>query len=148
MTLKNTDILSGYTKEGVAQKYFIYERGKTHEPIEVVLNYDIEKQIAYLKENFPCTEDYLLPIITTDASQKALYEHIINKRKKFNKHLKRMAQLMEFLEGLEDLFTNVIRHSFTMFIISNCILLSVKYLILTNARIGNDLEASFVRFVA
>lgn len=43
-TLKNTDILNGYTKEGVAQKYFIYERDKTHEPIEVALNNDIEKQ--------------------------------------------------------------------------------------------------------
>lgn len=113
-TLKNTDILSGYTKEGIAQKYFIYERDKTHEPIEVALNNDIEKQIAYLKENFPCTEDYLLPIVTTNETGKALYEHIINKRKKFNKYLKRMAQLMEFPEGLEDLSTYFARHSFAM----------------------------------
>ena len=113
-TLKNTDILSGYIKEGIAQKYFIYERDKTHEPIEVALNNDIEKQITYLKENFPCTKDYLLPIVTTDESGKALYEHIINKRKKFNKYLKRMAQLMEFPEGLEDLSTYFARHSFAM----------------------------------
>lgn len=113
-TLKNADILNGYTKEGVAQKYFIYERDKTHEPIEVALNNDIEKQIAYLKENFPCTEDYLLPIVTTNESGKALYEHIINKRKKFNKYLKRMAKLMEFPEGLEDLSTYLARHSFAM----------------------------------
>lgn len=113
-TLKNADILNGYTKEGVAQKYFIYERDKTHEPIEVALNNDIEKQITYLKENFPCTEDYLLPIVTTNETGKALYEHIINKRKKFNKYLKRMAKLMEFPEGLEDLSTYFARHSFAM----------------------------------
>ena len=51
-TLKNTDILNGYTKEGVEQKYFIYERDKTHESIEIALNKDIEKQIAFLKEHF------------------------------------------------------------------------------------------------
>ena len=113
-TLKNADILNGYTKEGVAQKYFIYERDKTHEPIEVALNNDIEKQITYLKENFPCTEDYLLPIVTTNETGKALYEHIINKRKKFNKYLKRMAKLMEFPEGLEDLSTYFARHSEAM----------------------------------
>lgn len=113
-TLKNTDILSGYTKEGIAQRYFIYERDKTHEPIEVDLNKDIEQQINYLKENFPCMENYLLPIVTTDENGKALYEHILNKRKKFNKYLKRMAKLMEFPEGLEDLSTYFTRHSFAM----------------------------------
>lgn len=112
--LKNTDILNGYTKEGVAQKYFIYERDKTHEPIEIALNRDIEQQIACLKENFSCLEDYLLPIVTANESGKALYEHIINKRKKFNKYLKKMAKIMEFPEGLEDLSTYFARHSFAM----------------------------------
>lgn len=113
-TLKNSDIQYGFTKEGVEQKFFIYERDKTHEPIEVALNRDIENQINYLKENFPCKEDYLLPIITTDETGKALYEHIINKRKKFNKYLKKMAKIMEFPEGLDDLSTYFARHSFAM----------------------------------
>ena len=113
-TLKNSDIKYGFTKEGVKQKFFIYERDKTHEPIEVALNKDIERQIIYLKENFPCRADYLLPVITTDETGKALYEHIINKRKKFNKYLKKMAKIMEFPEGLDDLSTYFARHSFAM----------------------------------
>lgn len=113
-TLKNTDIKYGFTKEGVEQKFFIYERDKTHEQIEVALNKDIEREITYLKENFPCRADYLLPVITTDETGKVLYEHIINKRKKFNKYLKKMAQIMEFPEGLDDLSTYFARHSFAM----------------------------------
>ena len=112
--LKDTDILSGFTKKGEPMKYYIYEREKTHEPIEVALNKDIEKQINYLKENFPCTGDYLLPIVTTDENGRTLYNHITEKRKKFNKYLKRMAHLMEFPEGLEDLSTYFARHSFAM----------------------------------
>lgn len=112
--LKNTDILNGFTKKGEPMKYFIYEREKTHEPIEVALNKDIEKQIQCLKENFPCTGNYLLPIITTDENGKALYNHITEKRKKFNKYLKKMAKIMEFPEGLEDLSTYFARHSFAM----------------------------------
>lgn len=40
--LKTTDIQNGFTKKGEPMKYFIYEREKTHEPIEVALNKDIE----------------------------------------------------------------------------------------------------------
>ena len=113
-TLKNTDILNGYTKEGVEQKYFIYERDKTHESIEIALNKDIEKQIAFLKEHFLCMEGYLLPVVTVSNCGKVLYEHIIEKRKKFNKYLKKMAKIMEFPEGLEGLSTYFARHSFAM----------------------------------
>lgn len=112
--LKNTDILNGFTKKGEPMKYFIYERGKTHEPIEVALNKDIERQITSLKENFLCTDDYLLLIVTTGENGKALYNHIIEKRKKFNRYLKKMAKIMEFPEGLEDLSTYFARHSFAM----------------------------------
>lgn len=112
--LKNTDILNGFTKKGEPMKYFIYEREKTHEPIEVALNKDIERQITSLKENFLCTGNYLLPIVTTGENGKALYNHIIEKRKKFNRYLKKMAKIMEFPEGLEDLSTYFARHSFAM----------------------------------
>lgn len=112
--LKTTDIQNGFTKKGEPMKYFIYEREKTHEPIEVALNKDIETEISYLRENFKCTGDYLLPIVTTEENGKALYNHITEKRKKFNKYFKKMAKIMEFPEGLADLSTYFARHSFAM----------------------------------
>lgn len=112
--LKTTDIQYGFTKKGEPMKYFIYEREKTHEPIEVALNKDIEAVINYLREHFNCTGDYLLPIVSTEKNGKALYNHISEKRKKFNKYLKKMAKIMDFPEGLADLSTYFARHSFAM----------------------------------
>lgn len=110
--LKASDIQNGFTKKGEPMKYFIYEREKTHGPIEVALNKNIETDISYLRENFKCTDDYLLPIVTTRENGKALYNHITEKRKKFNKYFKKMAKIMEFPEGLADLSTYFARHSF------------------------------------
>lgn len=92
--LKTTDIQNDFTKKEEPMKYFIYEREKTHEPIEVALNKDIETKISYRRANFKCPDDYLLPIVTT---KEKLYITILQKNgKSLTNTLRRWRRLWNF----------------------------------------------------
>lgn len=114
--LKQSDIKHSFNKKGEPIEYFIYTRQKTKEIIEIQLNEDIKNQIKILQLSmFKRFENYLLPIITTsNLSPIELSSHIINKRKKLNKYLKEMAEIMEFPTAIQDLSSYFARHSFAM----------------------------------
>lgn len=118
--LKKTDLLTGYNTCGECFQYIIFYRSKTNEPIEVVLNPDIRNQIDFLTNNYETVEDYLLPIVTTPSlDAEALYNHIAEKRKKLNKYLKKMAEIMNFPETfVKHISTYYARHSFAMKMLS------------------------------
>ena len=95
-------------------EYFTYRRGKSKKVIEVVINKDIREQIDFLK-SLQTVDDYLLPIVTVSGLEgRKLYEHIKNKRKKFNKFIQKMTVIMGFPEGLLDVTSYFARHSFAM----------------------------------
>lgn len=113
--LKVTDIKNSFDTSNKPIQYFIFERNKTHEPIQIVINKDIKAQIDFLRNNFETIEDYLLPIITTpNLDEKARYNHVVGKRKKMNKYLKRMSKEMGFPVALHDITVYIARYSFAM----------------------------------
>ena len=117
MTLRESDIKMGYNSDQEEIRYFTYYRKKTKEPIEIQINNDIQTEINRLRDpEFGVPADnFLLPIVTkTNLSPEELERFKINKRKKFNKYLKEMAELMDFPEGIDDISSYFARHSFAM----------------------------------
>ena len=112
--LKVSDIMKGFNRDGMPIEYFTYRRGKSKKVIEVVINKDIREQIDFLK-SLQTVDDYLLPIVTVSGLEgRKLYEHIKNKRQKFNKFIQKMTVIMGFPEGLLDVTSYFARHSFAM----------------------------------
>lgn len=112
--LRKSDIIETPTKDGNLIKIIAYHRTKTHKQYRIPISDDLQNEIKWFDENYYCIGDYLLPIVSMDKEAEALQEHIINKRKKFSKELKKIAQLLEFPEAFKDLSTYVSRHSFAM----------------------------------
>ena len=52
--LKVTDIKRCFNTRGEPIEYFVYERSKTHEPIEVIINGDIREQIEHYRFSRTC----------------------------------------------------------------------------------------------
>lgn len=115
--IKKTDIKHGFSKDGKPIRYFVYQRSKTGEFIEIQINTDIQKQIDILNNvnlGIPAN-DYLLPVVLLeDLEGSRLTKYIVDKRKKYNKYLKQMAEVMEFPEGINDMTSYFARHSFAM----------------------------------
>ncbi|MDL2208906.1 site-specific integrase [Parabacteroides sp. OttesenSCG-928-J18] len=117
MKLKESDIKTGLNNKHEEIQYFIYERSKTKEYIEIQINDDIQRELDSLKDpEFGTPVDgYLLPIVTKKGLTSAELEIFkINKRKKLNKYLKEMAEIMGFPESIRDMSTYFARHSFAM----------------------------------
>ena len=113
--LKITDIKKGFDTKDNPMEYFTFYRNKTNEPIEVVINKDIRKQIDFLRSNFETIEDYLFPIITVPGlDADARYKHVREKRKKLNKYLKRMVEMLGFPDALHEITVYFARYSFAM----------------------------------
>lgn len=112
--LKKSDIIETLTKDGNLIRIIAYHRTKTHKQYRIPISNDLQNEIEWFNENYSCVGDYLLPIVSMDKEAEALQEHIINKRKKFSKELKKIARLLEFPEAFQDLSTYVSRHSFAM----------------------------------
>lgn len=115
--IKKLDIKDRFNTNGDPIRYFIYQRSKTGESIEVQINEDIQRQIDILSDTtlgVPA-DGYLLPIVCLSGLDGTrLTKYIIDKRKKYNKHLKKMAEIMEFPKGINDMTSYFARHSFAM----------------------------------
>lgn len=115
--VKKSDIKHGFSKDGKPIRYFTYQRSKTGEFIEIQINDDIQRQIDILNDvtlGIPAN-DYLLPVVLLeDLEGSRLTKYIVDKRKKYNKYLKQMAEAMEFPEGINDMTSYFARHSFAM----------------------------------
>lgn len=87
--LKKSDIIETPTKDSNLIKIIAYHRTKTHKQYRIPISNDLRNEIEWFNENYSCIGNYLLPIVTMDKEAEALQEHIINKRKKFSKELKK-----------------------------------------------------------
>ena len=113
--LKVTDIKKGFDTKGNPMEYFTFYRNKTNEPIEIVINKDIKEQIDFLRNNFDTIEDYLLPIVTVSGlGAETRYNHVREKRRKLNKYLKRMVEMLGFPDALHEISVYFARYSFAM----------------------------------
>ncbi|MDU1905816.1 MAG: tyrosine-type recombinase/integrase [Dysgonomonas sp.] len=98
------------------EKYIVYKRYKLRhnnstKPLYVKITSELESLINWFKYNTLLNTNYLTPCITKNYSHSKLYEHIKNRRGRYNDALKDVAKEL----GIEiNLTTYVSRHSVAM----------------------------------
>jgi len=112
--LKKSDIKKTITKDGKQISEICYERAKTHRIYSIQIRQEIQEQLDWFGKNYTVVGDYLLPCVTIDHQGENLTNHIINRRKRYAKGLKKIAKLLEFPEALLDISTYYSRHSYAM----------------------------------
>ena len=98
------------------KKYIVYKRhklkhNKSTKMMYIKITSDIVALIDWFKQNTLLTTDYITPCITRDYSKAKLYEHIKNRRGRYNDGLKKVAQELNINVNLT---TYVARHSVAM----------------------------------
>lgn len=98
-------------------RFICYRRHKTESKkakiIQIKITDNIQSLLTWFKKNTKLVDDYLLPVITKkgyDGQQ--LYDHIRDRNRKFNKHLKTLGNDLKF-EGIR-LSSYQARHSYAM----------------------------------
>jgi integrase len=98
-------------------RFICYRRHKTESKkakiIQIKITDNIQSLLTWFKKNTKLVDDYLLPVITKkgyDGQQ--LYDHIRDRNRKFNKHLKTLGNDLKF-EGIM-LSSYQARHSYAM----------------------------------
>ena len=118
--LKETNIETKFLQDGKAQKFIIFNRLKTDEGISVPLTEPIKKILIWAKANTTNKNEYLLPIITNNKlTGEKLTNHINQRRKRLNMHLRTIAENLEFPDGLLKLSSYYARHSYATTMLRN-----------------------------
>lgn len=98
-------------------RFICYRRHKTESKkakiIQIKITDNIQSLLDWFKKNTKLVDDYLLPVITKkgyDGQQ--LYDHIRDRNRKFNKHLKTLGKDLKFV-GIR-LSSYQARHSYAM----------------------------------
>ncbi|MCT4645766.1 MAG: site-specific integrase [Carboxylicivirga sp.] len=96
--------------------YIVYKRQKTKnqpkvKPIQIKITSEINRLMDSLRKFRKPIGSYLLPIVTIDHSGEKLHTHIINKRKRYNIYLKKLAKELELEFNLT---SYVSRHTMAM----------------------------------
>jgi len=111
-TLTNRNIL-----KFESGKYIAYRRqkteGKNSKIIKIKISENIQSLLDWFKTNTNLVEDYLTPVVTIEGYEgEQLYNHIRDRYRRFNKHLKTLATKLNF-DGVQ-LSSYVSRHSYAM----------------------------------
>lgn len=98
-------------------KYICYRRHKTETKkakiIQIKITDNIQSLLFWFKKNTKLVGDFLLPVITKKGYEgQKLYDHIRDRNRKFNKHLKTLGEDLKF-EGIR-LSSYQARHSYAM----------------------------------
>ena len=117
--LKKSDVKNTVTKDGNQVNEIYYERSKTHKIYTIQIRREIREQLDWFNNNYTTVGDYLLPCITIDHKGEMLTKHIINRRKRYTKGLKKIAEQLEFPESLLNITTYYSRHSYAMAMLSS-----------------------------
>ena len=112
--------MAALTKDSIkfdsGTKCLVYKRQKPERSarfIFIQISEQIQILLDWFKNNSPLIDDYLVPIVSIEGKEgDKLYEHIRNRNKKFNIHLKSLATKLKF-EGVK-LTSYVSRHSYAM----------------------------------
>lgn len=100
--------------DGKDEKPFIVLfRSKTGSKLEIPINSQVKQLLDWFDANYSEKKDYLLPIITNHKLEgEKLNEHIICRRKRYNKHLKTIANKLDFPDAISDISSYFARHSY------------------------------------
>lgn len=112
--------MAALTKDSIkfdsGQRCIVYKRQKTEGKarfIYIQISDQIQNLIDWFKDNCVLIGNFLIPIISVEGYEgEPLYNHIRNRNKKFNIHLKKLATELKF-EGVK-LTSYVSRHSYAM----------------------------------
>lgn len=113
--LRTSSLISSFNKDGEPVKVITYSRAKTQEDIEVTINSDIQRQIDALLTLAEPVDDYLLPLISVPGLEgEKLDNHLVDRRRRFNRYLKDLVRSIGFPEEIVKISSYFARHSYAM----------------------------------
>lgn len=112
--LTNQNIQLAITTKGEEISVLRYQRAKTQGEFEILIDDNIQRELDWFTENTRLFGNYILPIIKTNVSEEKENDYIAQKRKRFNRNLKRIAKELELPESQLDITSYHARHSFAM----------------------------------
>ncbi|WP_319479732.1 site-specific integrase [uncultured Draconibacterium sp.] len=111
--LKKSNIESEFDIEGNETHIIKFQRSKTSEGIKIPISLEVQQLLQYFELNYPLENGQLLPIITNyKLKDEKLHNHINGRRKRFNKHLKTVSQILKFPDNLVGFTFYHARHSY------------------------------------
>lgn len=98
-------------------KYIVYRRQKTESKNSKILRIKITEPIQqildWFKTNSSLVDDYLLPVVSISGYEgEKLYTHVRDRYKKYNRHLKKLGERLEFKDIR--LSSYMSRHTYAM----------------------------------
>ena len=102
------------TKKSKEVTVMQYRRSKTKGTFDILVTPNIQRELDWFKKNTALYEDYVLPIIRTDVSPEGLDEYLKQRRKRFNRSLRTLAQKLELPKSQQNITIYTARHSFAM----------------------------------
>jgi site-specific recombinase XerD len=118
--LKEDNIKTRYLEEGKEQKYIELNRLKTNESLSIPITENLKPILIWAKAKTTNDNEYLLPIITNKKLEgDKLNDHITQRRKRLNIHLRKIAGNLEFPDGLLAVSSYYARHSYATTMLRN-----------------------------
>lgn len=118
--LKEDNIKTRYLEKDKEQKYIELNRKKTNESLSIPITEHLKPIIIWAKANTTNDNEYLLPIISNKKlNGEKLNNHITDRRKRLNKYLRKIAEKLNFPEGLLVISTYHARHSYATTMLRN-----------------------------
>jgi len=118
--LKDENIKTKYIDGDKEQKYFELNRRKTNESLSIPITENLKQILTWAKMNSTNDGEYLLPIITNKKLKgEKLNNHITQRRKRLNMHLRTITEKLEFPEGLLKISSYYARHSYATTMLRN-----------------------------
>ncbi len=118
--LQKKNIETNIIKNGRETKYITFKRKKTKNDIIIPITENVAQILKWAKANTTNDNEYLLPIITNKKlTGEKLINHITQRRKRFNKHLRTIVENLEFPESLLKISSYYARHSYASIMLKN-----------------------------
>ncbi len=118
--LKKENIVLKVLGEGVDMKVIELSRRKTSESISIPITENLKRILEWAEANSTNDNEYLLPIITNKKlTGEKLNNHITQRRKRLNMHLRTIVERLEFPEGLSNISAYFARHSYATTLLRN-----------------------------
>lgn len=121
--LTNKNIRTEMLDDGTEDQVIRYVRSKTAhnkntKDMVVYVDENVRRELDWFRENSPLIGDYLLPIIGKEQTPEKFGPYVAQRRKRYNRQLKKIAEKLGFGEALTDKNTGIgsytARHSFAM----------------------------------
>lgn len=118
--LKMSNVQTIYIDDIQKKSFIKLNRKKTNESLSIPVTENIVFILAWAKSATTNNNEYLLPIITNNKlSGEKLNNHIGQRRKRCNMYLKRIAERLEFPEGLLNITSYCARHTYATTLLRN-----------------------------